>query len=87
MRKTFCASVLVLSLCVSALAGDMGTPPLASGDVNNPPASSQPNGDQTTDGSTDTGTSGPADDPAADGDADSLAAAALSVLDSLLALL
>lgn len=87
MRKTLCASVLVLSLCGSAFAGDMGTPPVASGDINSPPAASQSDGAQTTDGSTDTGASGPTADMAADGEADSLAAAALSFLDSVLALL
>lgn len=29
MRKTLCASALVLTLCGSALAGDIGNPPLS----------------------------------------------------------
>lgn len=39
MRKTFCASVLVLALCGSAFAGDIGCPPIAPGDIPSPPAS------------------------------------------------
>ena len=76
MRKTFCALVLVLALCGSTVAGDitnppapapgdMGTPPLAVEDINNPPSATQSSDDQT---------------------ADSFAEAALSVLDSVLAL-
>jgi hypothetical protein len=76
MRKTFCASVLVLALCGSAFAGDagcppapapgdMGTPPLAAGDIECPPSATQSPDDQTADG---------------------LAEAALSVLNSVLAL-
>jgi hypothetical protein len=30
MRKTFCASILVLTLCGSAFAGDISNPPVAS---------------------------------------------------------
>jgi hypothetical protein len=77
MRKTLYASVLVLALCGSALAGDinsppapiagdMGCPPLAAGDITNPPSATQSSDDQTADG---------------------LAEAALSVLNSVLALL
>jgi hypothetical protein len=77
MRKTFCASVLVLALCGSAFAGDAGcppvaapgditNPPLAAGDINSPPSATQLSGDQTVDG---------------------LAEAALTVLNSMLALL
>jgi hypothetical protein len=77
MRKTFCASVLVLALCGSAFAGDItnppapapgdiSCPPLAAGDITNPPGTIQSSDDQTTDGLTE---------------------AALAVLDSVLALL
>ena len=76
MRKTLCASVLVLSLCGSAFAGDAGcppapapgdipNPPLAAGDINNPPNATQSSDDQTADGLTE---------------------AALNVLNSVLAL-
>ena len=76
MRKTLCASVLVLALCGSAFAGDIGcppvaapgdipNPPLAAGDITNPPSATQSSDDQTADG---------------------LAEAALNVLNSVLAL-
>ncbi len=88
MRKTLCASVLVLALCVSALAGDIECPPIAPGDISNPPSAAQSPGNQTADGSVGTG----APDAAADGiihgdNADSLAEAALTILNSVLALL
>ncbi len=42
MRKTFCASVLVLALCGSALAGDITNPPSPSDcTVNCPPTSGE----------------------------------------------
>ena len=57
MRKTLCASVLVLTLGGSVLAGDagcppiapgdMGTPPLAAGDINSPPSLTQSSDEQT----------------------------------------
>lgn len=61
MRKTLCASVLALALCVPAFAGDMGCPPLvAPEDTNNPPLvveetpttsyATQSSDDQTADG-------------------------------------
>jgi hypothetical protein len=77
MRKTFCASVLVLALCGSAFAGDIGCPPitapsdietplLAAGDIECPPSTTQSFDDQTADG---------------------FAEAVLNVLNSVLALL
>ena len=76
MRKTLCASVLVLALCGSAFAGDIECPPIAApgditnpqqvaGDINSSPSATQSSGDQTVDG---------------------LAEAALTVLNSVLAL-
>lgn len=62
MRKTFCASVLVLALCGSALAGDITNPPapattddvsysvLVAGEIPNPPGASLSSDDQTADG-------------------------------------
>jgi hypothetical protein len=86
MRKILCASALMLVLCVSALAGDMGCPPIDTGDPTNPPSVSQSTSIQTGDGST----NAEALDPTADmtaGDADVLASAALSAFNSLLTLL
>ena len=79
MRKTFCASVLVVALCGSTFAGDIGTPPIAPGDIPNPPSATQMSGEQTIDGWIGTG----APSPTADG----LTDAALTVLNSVLALL
>lgn len=84
MRKTLCASVLVLALCGSALAGDMGCPPIAP--VNFPSTSQSP-ALQTDDGSTDVGASTPTADMNAGGDADGFSATALSIINSVLALL
>lgn len=61
MRKTFCASVLVLALCGSALAGDITNPPSpdkcgiscpspAAEDSSNPTGESLSSYDQTDDG-------------------------------------
>ena len=61
MRKTLCASVLVLALCGSALAGDitnppapascgMSCPPPAGGEIPNPPGATLSSDDQTGDG-------------------------------------
>jgi hypothetical protein len=87
MRKTLCASVLVLVLCGSALAGDISNPPIAPGDISNPPSASQAPSNQTADGWIDTGEAAPAADGSIHGDdADSLTAAALTVLNSVLAL-
>ena len=88
MRKTLCASVLVLALCGSALAGDIECPPIAPGDIPSPPSSAQSSGNQTTDGTVGTETPATAADGIIHGDnADSLAEAALTVLNSVLALL
>jgi hypothetical protein len=77
MRKTLCASVLVLALCGSALAGEITNPPspattsgtsypvLAAGDISSPPGVNLSSDDQTADG---------------------LAEAALWVIDSVLGL-
>jgi hypothetical protein len=84
MRKSLCASVLALALCGSTLAGDMGTPPIAPGDIINPPKTSPANSVPTTDDLTDAG----APDPTADvTHNDDLAAIALSAINSVLALL
>ena len=62
MRKTLCASVLVLALCGSALAGEITNPPSpatttgtsypvpASGDISSPPDANLSSDDQTADG-------------------------------------
>ena len=77
MRKTFCASVLVLALCSSAFAGDMSCPPVAApGDIPNPPLAvgdmgCPPSAAQSPDGQA----------------TDGLADAALNVINSVLALL
>ena len=87
MRKTLCASVILLALCGSALAGDINCPPIAPGDVPNPPAPSQPSGTQTVEGSTGPGAQDAASDGIIHGDyADSLSEAVLSALNSVLAL-
>lgn len=87
MRKTLCASVILLALCGSAFAGDINNPPVAPGDINNPPAPSQPSGTQTVEGSIGTGAPDAASDSIIYGDyADSLSEAALSALNSVLAL-
>jgi hypothetical protein len=76
MRKTLCASALVLALCGSAFAGDMNCPPLlASGDIDNPPPASEeisnpPNATRSFDEQT----------------ADGFAAGALGVINTVLAL-
>ena len=87
MRKTLCASVLVLMLCGSAVAGDISNPPIAPGDISNPPSASQSSSDQATDGWIGTGEASPAADCIIHSDdADSLTVAALTVLNSVLAL-
>jgi hypothetical protein len=58
MRKTLCASVLVLALCGSALAGEITNPPspansdpvVAGGDISSPPVANLSSDDQTADG-------------------------------------
>jgi hypothetical protein len=87
MLKTLCALVLVLALCGSAFAGDMGTPPIAPLNISSPPRASQLPAVQTVDGSTEVGASAPTADMTAGGDADGFATTALSVINSLLALL
>jgi hypothetical protein len=79
----------VLLLCGSVLAGDMNSPPIAPCDANCPPSSSQPANGQTADSSlNDTGTPATTSDGSNYGDnADYITAAALTVLDSVLALL
>lgn len=76
MRKNLCATILVLALCGSALAGDVSTPPLVRPDnVPKPLTVPQIYSEQTDDGV-------PQDD-----NADGVAAAAMSILNSVLALL
>lgn len=61
MRKTLCASVLVLALCGSALAGEITNPPspanidtsdpvLTTGVIPSPPGANLSSDDQTADG-------------------------------------
>jgi hypothetical protein len=78
---------LVLSLCGSAFAGDAGCPPIAPGDIPNPPSASQSSAVQADDGSTDVGASAPTADMPAGGAADGFTALALSVINSALTLL
>jgi len=78
MRKTLCASVLLLALCVPAFAGDIINPP-APVNSNDSTSVTQPSGDQQADGWSGDETS----DPSADG----ITAAALTLLDTVLALL
>lgn len=86
MRKLLCASVLVLALCGSALAGDIECPPIAPGNIPDPPSAAQSSGEQTTDGAVGTGAT--ADDGIIHGDdADNLIETALAFLNSVLALL
>jgi hypothetical protein len=77
MRKTLYASVLVLALCGSAFAGDIECPPIAApGDMGTPPLAAgdincPPSATQSPDGQP----------------TDSLTETALSVINSVLALL
>lgn len=82
MRKTLWASILVLALSGSAFAGDASCPPIAPGDIPTPP-----NSTQTADGPTDTSAAAATADTTSDGNAGDLTAAALSVINSVLALL
>ena len=76
MRKILCATTLVLALCGSAFAGDVNNPPLVDpNDTPNPLIEPQTSSEQTADGITH------------DDNEDGVAAAALSVLNSVLALL
>lgn len=78
MRKTLCASVLLLALCVPSLAGDILTPPAPaqSGDT---PVVTLPCDEETADvcGGTE----------ALDPPADVIGATVMALLDSVLALL
>lgn len=85
MRKTLSASVLVLALCGSAFAGDITNPPIAPNNIPAPPSVSRSTGEETGDGWG--GTVAPADEGIARSDsAGNLAAIALTILDSVLAL-
>jgi hypothetical protein len=86
MRKSLYASVLVLALCGSSFAGDMGCPP-APGDTNNPPSAPLSTGVQNTNDMTDTSTSSETVEVIPSDNADDFAATALSVINSVLALL
>ena len=79
MRKTICASVLVWALCVPTLAGDILNPPIAPGNVENSPDVTQPSGVQSADGWV--------GDETTDPSADRITTAALTLLDTVLALL
>ena len=78
MRKTICASVLVCALCVTTLAGDILNPPAPVNfeDSSNTTLSSV---DQSVDGLT--------VDESSDPSADRITVAALTLLDTVLALL
>jgi hypothetical protein len=75
MRKTLCASVLMLALCGSAFAGDMSTP---SAPQPPPPPSSMTAEETATDSLIQTGT--------ADGFTETLLSVLESALESVLAL-
>jgi hypothetical protein len=76
MRKTIYASALVLALCGSALAGDMNSPPApVSESIANTSLAAEESSPSTT-----------APEPTDDPPADLLVEAALTVLDSVLAL-
>jgi len=78
MRKTICASVLMWALCVPALAGDILNPP-APVKLDNSPNATLSSVDQSADGGTGDETS----DPLTDG----ITTAALTLLNTALALL
>lgn len=78
MRKSICASVLLCTLCVTTLAGDILNPP-APGKFSTPPNETLPYVEQSTDDRN--------GDEISDPSADSLTVAALSLLDTVLALL
>jgi hypothetical protein len=78
MRKTLAALVLVLALCSTAFAGDIPSPPAPDGSTSQA---------SDTEGSTETEAPAPTDDTASGDNADGFAAAALSVIHSVLALL
>ena len=78
MRKTICASVLVWALCVPALAGDIMNPPAPVKAENSPNANLS---------SVDASADGWVGDETTDSSADYTTAAALTLLDTVLALL
>lgn len=78
MRRSLSASLLVLALCVSALAGDISNPPVA------PPLTNTVQ-EQTDEGWTDPAAPSSTDSVQADS-ADGLTAAALTIFNSVLAL-
>ena len=78
MRKTICALVLVCALHVPTLAGDILNPP-APINIDNSPNVTLPPCDQSADGRTGEETSDPS--------ADRITAAALALIDTVLALL
>ena len=78
MRKTICASVLVCVLCVTTLAGDILNPP-APVNFEDSPDATLSSVVQSADGLTGDETSDP--------QADRITAAALTLLDTVLALL
>jgi hypothetical protein len=89
MRKTLCASVLVLVLCGSVFAGDIECPPIvAPGDISSPPSAPQSSSNQTADGWIGTGTAAPTTDSSIHGDnSGSLTQIALDLLSVLPSLL
>ena len=78
MRKTICASVLVCALCVTTLAGDILNPPA--------PVTFEDSTD-TTLSSVDQSADGLTVDETSDPSADRIKVAALTLLDTVLALL
>ncbi|HEX8150379.1 MAG TPA: hypothetical protein VF591_24560 [Pyrinomonadaceae bacterium] len=78
MRKTLCASVLLLALCVPALAGDILTPP-APANSDDPPVVTQPCDDEPADVCGGTAALDPQDDV--------IGAAVMALLNSVSALL
>ena len=88
MRKTLYASVFVLVLCGSAFAGDINSPPIAPCTINCPPSAPLTSGGEPADGRISTVAEAPAaDDITYDDYTDGITAAALTVLNSVLALL
>lgn len=88
MRKTLCASVLVLALCGSAFAGDIECPPIAPGDISSPPSAPQSSSNQINDSEISTEASAPTADGVTHYDnPDSLTRIALDLLSVLPSLL
>lgn len=78
MRKILCASVLLLALCVQAFAGEIMNPPAHVG-IANPLKAPELSGDQLAASRVSDGTP--------DASAEGIKAAALTLLDTVLALL